>query len=52
MSYRAEKQVITAQRPDTQTDAANDNTRRPKLSSGKNNSRVDLLWVFSKGVKI
>ena len=39
MSYRADKQVITAHtdgRTDTQTDAGNDNTRRPKLASGKN----------------
>ena len=39
MSYRGDKQVITAHtdgRTDTQTDAGNDNTRRPKLASGKN----------------
>ena len=39
MSYRADKQVITAHtdgRTDTQTDAGNDNTRRPKLASSKN----------------
>ena len=39
MSYRADKQVITAHtdgRTDTQTDAGNDNTQRPKLASGKN----------------
>ena len=39
MSYRADKRVITAHtdgRTDTQTDAGNDNTRRPKLASGKN----------------
>ena len=39
MSYRADKQVITARtegRTDTQTDAGNDITRRPKLASGKN----------------
>ena len=39
MIYRADKQVITAHtdgRMDTQTDAGNDNTRRPKLASGKN----------------
>ena len=36
MSYRADKLVIDA-RTDThtQTDAGNDNTRRPKLASGK-----------------
>ena len=37
MSYRADKQVITAHRRIyKQTDAGNDNTRRPKLASGKN----------------
>ena len=42
MSYRADKLVIDA-RMDThrQTDTGNDNTRRPKLASGKN--RPDLL---------
>ena len=38
MSYRAEKQVLTAHTDEwthRQTDAGNDNTRRPKLASGK-----------------
>ena len=38
MSYCADKHMITAHtdgRMDTQTDAGNDNTRRPKLASGK-----------------
>ena len=38
MSYRADKHMITAHtdgRMDTHTDAGNDNTRRPKLASGK-----------------
>ena len=42
MSYRADKHVITAHtvgRTDTQTDAGNDNTRRPKLASGKNTTQ-------------
>ena len=45
MSYRADKQVLTAhtdgrtdRRTHRQTDAGNDNTRRPKLASGKNHS--------------
>ena len=32
MSYRADKQVIDTH---THTDTGNDNTRRPKLASGK-----------------
>ena len=36
MSYRADKLVIDAE-TDTQTDAGDDNTRGPKLASGKNN---------------
>ena len=35
MSYRADKQVLTAH-TDGHTDADNDNTRRPKLASSKN----------------
>ena len=36
MSYRADKRVIDAPTDrHTQTDAGNDNTRRPKLASGK-----------------
>ena len=42
MSYRADKQVI-----DTRThwhkDAADDNTRRPKLASGKNGGHMESL---------
>ena len=34
MCYRADKQVITAH-TDGHTDAGKDNTRRPKLASGK-----------------
>ena len=37
MSYRADKLRVDARaRTHTQTDAGNDNTRRPKLASGKN----------------
>ena len=39
MSYRVDKLVIDTQ-TDTHTDAGNDNTRRPKLASGKNLSVV------------
>ena len=53
MSYRADKQVITAHkdgradgRTDTQTDAGNDNTRRPKLASGKN-AKPQFVVVFA-----
>ena len=42
MSYRADKQVIDTQ-TDGHTDAGNDNTRRPKLASGKN-----LIILFDK----
>ena len=38
MSYRADKQVIdTHTHTDRYTDRGDDNTRRPKLASGKNN---------------
>ena len=46
MSYRTDKQMITAHtdgRTGTQTDTGNDNTRRPKLASGKNDLKV-LSW--------
>ena len=46
MSYRADKQVLTAHtdgRTHRQTDAGNDNTRRPKLASGKNVAFVDTI---------
>ena len=37
MSYRADKQVIdTHTHTDRYTDRGDDNTRRPKLASGKN----------------
>ena len=37
MSYRADKQVIdTHTYTDRYTDTGDDNTRRPKLASGKN----------------
>ena len=41
MSYRADKQVIdTHTHTDRYTDRGDDNTRRPKLASGKNKSIV------------
>ena len=40
MSYRADKQVIDTQ-TDGHTDAGNDNTRRPKLASGK----TSIVWL-------
>ena len=47
MSYRTDKQVLTAHtdgqtdgRTHRQTDAGNDNTRRPKLASGKNDEHA------------
>ena len=50
MSYRADKQVLTAHmdrqtdgRTHRQTDAGNDNTRRPKLASGKNDKTCITL---------
>ena len=46
MSYRADKQVITAHtdgRTDTQTDAGNDNTRRPKVASGKKRPQANTV---------
>ena len=55
MSYRADKQVITAHtdgrtdgRTDTQTDAGNDNTQRPKLASGKNAEANQLVETGTK----
>ena len=47
MSYRADKQVIdthTHTHTDRHTDMGDDNTRRPKLASGKN----DCELVFSR----
>ena len=51
MSYRADKQVLTAHtdgrtdgRTHRQTDAGNDNTRRPKLASGKKKHSSWILY--------
>ena len=49
MSYRADQLVIDARtdgRTDTKTGAGNDNTRRPKLASGKN----DKLPVYATNI--
>ena len=48
MSYRADKQVIdthtdTHTHTDRHTDRGDDNTRRPKLASGKND---ELMWTY------
>ena len=41
MSYRADKQVIdTHTHTDRYTDRGDDNTRRPKLASGKNDGSI------------
>ena len=41
MSYRADKQVIdTHTHTDRHTDMGDDNTRRPKLASGKNEYKI------------
>ena len=41
MSYRADKQVIdTHTHTDRHTDRGDDNTRRPKLASGKNDNII------------
>ena len=50
MSYRADKLVIDA-RTDThrQTEAGNENTRRPKLASGNKNGRhfeITMIWCW------
>ena len=46
MSYRADKQVIdTHTHTDRYTDRGDDNTRRPKLASGKN-SKSMLVFIF------
>ena len=45
MSYRADKQVIdthTDTHTDRYTDRGNDNTRRPKLASGKKRLRYNI----------
>ena len=48
MSYRADKLVIdTHTRTHRPTDADDDNTRRPKLASGKN-SKAMLVFIFIK----
>ena len=55
MSYLADKQVLTAHtdgRTDTQTDAGNSNTQRPKLASGKNvsyHTRLNTVVVETFG---
>ena len=50
MSYRADKQVIdTHTHTDRYTDRGDDNTRRPKLATGKNcktKTSVPLTWLF------
>ena len=46
MSYRADKQVIdTHTHTDRYTDRGDDNTRRPKLTSGKNDGDVEHAFV-------
>ena len=53
MSYRADKQVIdthTDTHTDRYTDRGDDNTRRPKLASGKKRLTFHVagkLWVIS-----
>ena len=48
MSYRADKLRVDAHaRTHTQTEVGNDNTRRPKLASGKNCTKGCLIfWSF------
>ena len=47
MSYRADKQVIdTYTHTDGHTDIGDDNTRRPKLASGKNHLGL-LHWHWA-----
>ena len=44
MSYRADKQVIdTHTHTDRYTDSGDDNTRRPKLASGKKYSHIAIM---------
>ena len=43
MSYRADKQVIDTH-TDRYTDRGDDNTRRPKLASGKNKLEGENHW--------
>ena len=46
MSYRTDKLVIDGH-TDTHTHAGNDNTRKPKLASGKNQTRkIEVLWFL------
>ena len=55
MSYRADKLGVDARaRTHTQTDAGNDNTRRPKLASGKKysyNNHTDI-WITILVIKM
>ena len=47
-SYRADKQVI-----DTHTDTGNDNTRRPKLASGKKKEiPVEKAHLYFKTIQM
>ena len=47
MSYRADN-LVTEGLTDGRTDAGNDNTRRPKLASGKNEPQVrHIHWIFA-----
>ena len=53
MSYRADKQVIdthTHRHTDRHTDAGDDNTRRPKLASGKNSSKSQDVLINSSSL--
>ena len=53
MSYHADKQVIDAHthgHTNRHIDAGNDNTRRPKLASGKN--YCDNLDIYKNAYKI
>ena len=50
MSYRADKQVIdthTDTHTDRYTDRGDDNTRRPKLASGKKRLTFQFILHFS-----
>ena len=53
MSYRADKQVIdTHTHTDRYTDMGDDNTRRPKLASGKNYiSKISLKFPRGQWVE-
>ena len=52
MSYRVDKQVIDTHmdtRTHRHTDTGNDNTRRPKLASGKKQEKLEQLECLSSG---